>query len=387
MRQFQEIEVQDNRIADIAVVGAGILGLAHAHEAARRGYRVVVFERNPRATGASIRNFGMVRPIGIAPGRLHDIALRSRQGWIDTAERAGFWHGKVGSVTVAYHEDEWSVLEEFAESAKERGYECKLLSPAQVLERAHSVIPKDLRGGLWSPLEVIVDPREAVSTLPKYLNSEFGVHFHFGTPVTAIEPPRVHAGGTVWTVGKIVVCSGTDFETLYPQTFAKSGITRCKLQMMRTEPQPNGWRMGPMLMTGLSLRHYAAFAACKSLSRLKERIAKNQPQLDRYGIHILIAQNGQGELTLGDSHQYGLSPEPFDDPEIDRLILAQVESFLAAPSFKIAQRWHGIYAKHFTMEIIRFEPEANVRIVLGPSGAGMTTAFGLPEETFAEWLQ
>jgi len=46
-----------NRKADVAIVGAGILGLAHTHFATKRGRSVVVFERTPRAQGASVRNF------------------------------------------------------------------------------------------------------------------------------------------------------------------------------------------------------------------------------------------------------------------------------------------------------------------------------------------
>ena len=45
---------------DLAVVEAGILGLAHALAASRAGLRTVVLERDARAVGASIRNFGFV---------------------------------------------------------------------------------------------------------------------------------------------------------------------------------------------------------------------------------------------------------------------------------------------------------------------------------------
>ena len=63
--------------------GRGFSGLAHAYQLARRGRRVIVFERNPRAIGASVRNFGMLWPIGQPLGPLRRLAMRSLQIWLE----------------------------------------------------------------------------------------------------------------------------------------------------------------------------------------------------------------------------------------------------------------------------------------------------------------
>ena len=44
--------------AEVVVVGAGIVGLAHAYHARDLGLSVVVVDRDDHATGASVRNFG-----------------------------------------------------------------------------------------------------------------------------------------------------------------------------------------------------------------------------------------------------------------------------------------------------------------------------------------
>ena len=81
--------------ADLCVVGAGIVGLAHAHEARRRGLRVALVERDQRAVGASVRNFGHAFVAGIGDGEDLECALRARERWLELGLEAGI-EGAVG---------------------------------------------------------------------------------------------------------------------------------------------------------------------------------------------------------------------------------------------------------------------------------------------------
>ena len=263
--------------ADIAIVGAGIVGLAHAYAAAKRGYKVVLFERSERAVGASIRNFGLIWPIGQSSGQLYDRALRSRETWLEVSRKAGLWCVENGSLHLAYHADELAVLEEYYKTTPSAQASCHLLTPAQTIERSHAVKRDRLQGALWSSTELNVDPRQAIRTLPLWLEHEYGVELRFGTHVAGISMPYIETPAERWQVDRVFVCSGSDFETLYPREFTAAGITRCKLQMLRTVPQPDGWQLGPSLCAGLTLLHYRSFAHCASLEALRKRIETEMP--------------------------------------------------------------------------------------------------------------
>jgi D-hydroxyproline dehydrogenase subunit beta len=373
------------RRADVAVIGGGIVGLAFAWTAARSGRSVVLFERDRKAQGASVRNFGMVWPIGQPSGAPHARALRSRELWRELAEAAGISLDPVGSLHLAYHADELAVLEEFVDRSTDLGFDCALLTPGETLRRSPSVQPDGLLGALWSPTEACVDPRQAIATIPGFLAETQNVQLRFGSVVTSIEMPEVRTtDGEVWEVDRAIVCGGADFRTLFPEVFDGSGIRLCKLQMMRTGPQADGWRLGPMLAGGLTLCHYAAFQVCPSLDLLRRRFDETMPEFVRQGIHVMASQNSLGEVVIGDSHEYDDAIEPFDKPAIDRLILEYLRGMVRLPDWTIAARWHGIYAKHPTRLIFTAEPQPGAKVVTAPGGAGMTLSFGFAEELWNE---
>ncbi|WP_169975795.1 TIGR03364 family FAD-dependent oxidoreductase [Tautonia rosea] len=370
-------------IETVGIVGAGIVGLAHAWSAARRGHQVTVFERSPIASGASVRNFGMVWPIGQPSGEALAIALRSRACWLELSAQSGMWVNPCGSIHLAHREDEWAVLEEFAQIAPDLGYSCELLTPAEVLSRSPGANPDGLLGGLFSPMELCVNPRGVIRTMPGWLADRFGVTFHFGTAITQIEPGLARsANGRSWSFDRLIVCGGADFETLFPELFHGSGLRRCKLQMLKAAPQPDGWTLGPHLASGLTLRHYANFEVAGSLATMKQRIAGETPELDQYGIHVMASQNELGEIILGDSHEYDDAIDPFDKSLIDDLILRELRHVIQLPDWSITERWHGIYAKHAAAPVFGAEPMPGVSVRTGTGGSGMTMSFGLAERSW-----
>ncbi|WP_300596175.1 TIGR03364 family FAD-dependent oxidoreductase [Niabella sp.] len=363
------------------VIGAGIAGLATARALATRNYAVTIIERSGKAVGASVRNFGMIWPIGQPDGILYERALHSKSIWKECCQEAGIWYEEAGSLHMAYHEDEWAVLQELADIYRHRGYQ--LLSPAQTLSRSPAVVPAGLKGSLYSPVEMIVEARDAIAAVAGWLSRKWNVDFIWGKVVTAITYPVVHMGTETCEADEIYICSGTDFETLYPQRFAAAPLTRCKLQMLRMQEQPQQWRIGPSLCGGLSLMHYTSFKAATTLASLGLRYSHEYAEHLKWGIHVMVSQNATGALTIGDSHEYGHTHDPFDRQFINHLILDYLAGFARFKDETIIQTWSGIYPKltNGQTELI-LEPEPGVWIINGLGGAGMTLSFGLCEELF-----
>ena len=362
------------------VIGAGIVGLATARSLAEHGYTVTVFERNAKAIGASVRNFGMVWPVGQPNGKLYERALRSKTIWKQVCSEAGLWCNETGSLHLAYNDLEWQVINEIAEANKNiRPVE--IISAAKALEKSDAVNPLNLKGALWSPDEMIVEARTAIEKIPGYLLEKYGIQFHFNTAITFVEQPIVKSGKQSWSADEIYICSGADFETLYPEIFAVNNFTKCKLQMMRLVAQPNDWRIGPSLCGGLSLTHYKSFEVAPSLPLLKKYFEETMHEYLRWGIHVMVSQNAEGELTIGDSHEYGDVFDPFDKQFINDLVVGYLKQFAVFKNWRQMQSWHGIYSRRTNGETeFVFSPSLGVTIINGLGGAGMTLSFGLAEE-------
>jgi FAD dependent oxidoreductase TIGR03364 len=363
---------------DLIVVGAGIVGLAHALAAARRGLRVAVVERDARASGASLRNFGFVTVSGQDDGDTRRRALRSRDVWAEVAAAAGITVAQRGALVVARRPEALAVLEEFAAGAMGEG--CELLDARATIARMPA-IRDGIAGALASPHELRVEAREAIPRLAQWLAERHGVAFTWNAAALGIEGTALrHARGTLHA-GAIVVACGANVAQFAPGLADEVRLRHCKLQMMRIAA--NGSRLASVVMSDLSLVRYGGFAAQPAAAALGARLARECALPLAHGIHLIVAQAADGALVVGDSHHDADHADPFAQAEVDALLLDELQSLFRFGPVQVAERWIGHYPVADVQPLLARDLAPRVRLVAVTSGTGMSTAFAIGEETIA----
>lgn len=361
---------------DLAVVGAGIVGLAHALAAARRGLRVVVIEREARANGASVRNFGFVTITGQEAGDTRRRALRSREVWEEVAREAGVDILQRGILFVGRRAEAFSVLEEFAAGDMGRG--CDLLSAGEARKRLPQLRP-GIAGALASPHELRIEAREAIAAIAAWLEARHGVVLLWSNPALAVEGTVVrHAHGTL-EARAVVVAPGTAVGDFAPQYARHIELRQCTLQMMRIAAP--AWRLPAVVMSDLSLLRYHGLASLPSAAALRQRVERECPRAIAEGIHLIVAQSADGSLVVGDSHRYAAHADPFASAAIDDLILDELRSLMDIGPIEVTERWQGHYPVANVKPLLRETLAPGVELVSVTNGLGMSTAFAIGEET------
>lgn len=364
---------------DLAVVGAGIVGLAHALAAAKRGLSVVVIDRDAQANGASVRNFGLVVVSGEEPGRQRRLAERSREVWLEIAGPAGIDILHRGLLAVAQRGEAMDLLEAFA--ASDGGSGCLLLSRQEMEQRQPGLNLERLRGGLFSPSEIRVESREAIPRIAKLLADKWKVAFRHGAHVRHVAPPVVETSAGQIRARKVVICPGDDLAGLFAEAIASHDVQRCKLQMLRLSA--GGPRLGAAVVSDLSLVRYGGYASLPEASRLRARLEDECADALQNGVHMIAVQSADGSLVVGDSHHYAHTPDPFASETVDGLILREFgRVFSTTP--KVTARWTGTYSSAPVRAHFRDTIDSDTRLVMITSGTGASTAFAIGEETVAD---
>ena len=385
--------VQKN--ADLLIVGGGVLGSFFAYQALERGLSVVLLERHGAPAGATVRNFGQVVPSGLGEawqpwGRESLGIYQAIQGRFDISVR------RQGTIYLASNEEELTLINELHAINSKSGYRSELWSAAQCCERYPNLRPEYCLSGLFFPDEISVNPRRMIHQLHKFLSAAESIEMRFRTCVADLVVDSDGSVKATTNTGaeiraeRAIVCSGSEFQTLFPQRFLASDLQAVKLQMLRLLPQPSPpINLRGNILTGLSIRRYESFAECPSWQAIKSR-EPIESFARKWGIHILFKQEADGGIILGDSHEYASVAQShelgFDlRSDVNQFMLDEAAKIFDLPRWDVETSWFGVYCQTehpsgiFTQTI-----DDQIHIVTGIGGKGMTSSPGFTKHFLKE---
>lgn len=364
---------------DVVVVGAGIVGLAHAYEGLRQGARVLVIDQAAGVTGASVRNFGhacLTPQSGVAA----DFAREARSRWLELARQVGFFARESGTTIVARREEELAVLQEFTAVAGPK--RSRMLTPDELLTSV-PIAADGVLGGAWLPEDLQVDPREAAPAIATWLATQ-GVDFAWRTRVAAVSSGQVETTRGSIGADMIIVATNHDLDRLYPEIAERVGVVRCRLHMLKATPTLRMPLVTPLL-TGWSLLRYSGFAAQPSSPALRERLAREQPAGILHDLNQMYTSPPDGTLIVGDTHERSVDSPPFQSEAGFDLLIEETKTLFGLTELPVLERWQGVYASAPTQEFVLEEPAPGIHVVTVATGIGMTTALGIAPHTFTRY--
>lgn len=218
--------------ADVLVIGAGVVGAACAHFAARAGLTVTVVDRGSVAGGTTGAGEGNLLVSDKEPGPELDLALLSARLWrdlvsVDADPGAGIEpepgaglaerieYEPKGGLVVAGTADELTRLHELAERQRTHGVEAEPVA-ADALAGYEPDLAAGLAGGVFYAQDAQVQPMLAAAHLLKVARDRYRAEIRTTAAVVAVRQNAAGrvlaarlADGTEVAAGAVVNAAGT----------------------------------------------------------------------------------------------------------------------------------------------------------------------------------
>nr|WP_246246533.1 FAD-dependent oxidoreductase [Isoptericola sediminis] len=375
--------------ADLVVVGAGVVGLAHAVEAQARGCSVVVVDAADRPDGSTARRSGHVA-VTTQDSTALACALASRERWLKLGRDAGFGVRESGAVVVAQHEDELAVLDDLVAA---RAGDATLLDHRSVADR--TPVTRAV-GGAWLPLDLRLDPPAALAAVSDWLGTRPQVHVAWRTAAQTLDAGsgrtlvRTSRGEVV--AKRVVVAVGQDVGSLCWEVGAE--LTPVRRQLLRVAPpMPDDaaargrLTTGPVVLGGTTLLRDTAYRHSRALGEVRDRWRRHRPDVLAAEIHLSLQARADGSVVVGD----GRAPAdvPGRSEAVDGLLLTAAAELLGTGPLTVLGRWTATEPVRARTSpaadpFVLGEPLPGVRTVNVTDGLATTTALGLAPRVLDE---
>lgn len=217
---------------DIAIVGLGAMGSAALLQLAKRGVRVVGFDRlvPPHAFGSS---HGQTRVTRLAIGEgdhLTPLAMRSHALWREIERESGAsLLREVGGLIVSSDKNAAQThvagfFENTIAAAQRFGIAHELLDPAQIRERWPQLKVRDDERGYFEPTAGFVRPEACIGAQLK-LAQQHGAVIHVNERVLSFESSKDHVSIATdrdcYTADRVILAAGAWLPQLLGDAYAR----------------------------------------------------------------------------------------------------------------------------------------------------------------------
>ena len=327
---------------DVAIIGAGVIGLATAREIAQEKKGVFVFEKNrtfgleTSSRNSEVIHAGIYYPEDSLKAKL---CVEGKSLLYKLCDKHNISYKKTGKIIVAADENEISWLEELYEQGRKNGVDDLVLLSRTELKKLEPNI--EARAGLLSPSSGILDSY----TLLKFLYSqarEKGARFVFDTEVIGIERAgakykvqiKDRDGISAFVAHVIVNCAGLNSDKI--------------AQLAGIDIAKAGYKL-----------HYCKgeyFSLSSKYRNLVVRLIYPVPEQAGHGIHVTVGLDGR--VRLGPNARYVEAI----DYEVD-----------------------GTQKEAFYNSVKRFLPHIELED-LDPESAGIRPKLQGPDEAFRDFV-
>nr|WP_230379243.1 FAD-dependent oxidoreductase [Microbacterium sp. ZXX196] len=355
-----------NNAYDVAVVGAGIVGLGHAAAAHARGLRTVVVERSPRARGATVRGSGHVGTT-LQVDAHRALAARTRELFLSYAPRARFWLARRGTLAVATADDELEVLRGAGTG--------RILSGREVTDLAP--VAGAIGGALYRD-DMQLNPREMAPAFAAWLAAE-GVDFRWRTTALGADPGSLATSRGDIRADNIVFCVGVDLESLWPDLAARHGVRRRATDMMLA----TGVGLEFPVITGSTMLRHEVFRETPAHADLLSRFERERPDIIDLGVGQTYAEVSGLGVLIGAAHRDEDDAWPFQEEVAFDVLSREARRLFGQKRLDVRQRWRAVAAA-VPGDTLRARAGDGIHVSAAGGDSAMSMGLALGETVLAD---
>ncbi len=339
------------RNADVAIVGAGIVGLFCAYFLARRGLKVVVLERKTPGSGSSTRNGGGVRSQWGTATNIQ-LSVLSQPIWTEFEDRFGIdvHLRRIGYLFLASDDDGLQELRRQVALQRRFGVGSEILTSSEIGHRWHSLRDLDVVGGSFCATDGFLNQHRVMHAVTQAVEGA-GVMIECGADVTGLTVKAGRIAAVRTTAGPI----GTDL------------VVNCA----------GAWAPGLAQPLGVDLPIRGRRVQLM-LARPARPLRADLPWLIDLVRQVHIRQDVDGRAQVGGyiGNDETVDPRTFDhDADADWIsaVLEQISQRfgIQIDRSSVIDSWAGLYPSTPDQHPIIDRTDAGMVIVGGFAGAGL----------------